>query len=321
MRLKHYRVVVISGAAIQRVRMSVTQDPTGLFRNQPTVTGPGGTGPPKFIPVPVPPSPATGPGPRRSQGLVLIVDALGTEATRSPDDWLAFLALRRKLADRARELEATNVTVLHVETAPVMPYHTYSIRPWSAGFSDTLAICFETNMPGNQALRSLGRDLIRLYLFALKQGELLRGSIAFGDFYIDREIVCGPAVNSAGKIYDSADWAGVVIARDSERHLEPRVDTDGDPFYERWQVPIQRKHSEAVIPEAFWTLAWPIAHIGLFNMESLDRGELLPRVVAVFDRSERPDVLRKRTNTLAYIRELQARQNARTDAFFEGLSP
>ncbi|MCI4357200.1 MAG: hypothetical protein L3K18_08725 [Thermoplasmata archaeon] len=286
-------------------------DPKSFFGNA-TVVGADGK-PAVFEERPAPAPPPTGQNSaRRTQGLVLVADRLGTVADRSPAEWMHFLDLRRKLLNKAKATAASDVTVIHGGTSGTIQYSTSKVVPWGFGFSDTVAICFEVSMDPPDVLRAVGQEVQALFLAALGQGDLLRGAAACGEFYADGEIVCGPAVNEAGKLFDLADWAGIVLGPSTGKSLDPGLNLEPTFPFRRWSVPLHVRHSAEIEWQELWALDWATGNGKLFLDAGLWAPTIEDTVLPLFGANPHPPEDQKRRNTLAFIRGMQRAQSERT---------
>jgi hypothetical protein len=267
---------------------------------------------------PTPSLRSSGSEPRAMKGLVLLLDVLGTERERSQPEWLDFLARRLKLLGVARKINPGSITMVQPLSPTVVTSTSYPFVAYAAGFSDTIAVCVETSMPGREALFMVADGLKSLFLSGLRQQELLRGSLVFGDFYRDSEIVAGPALVDAARAFESAEWAGVTLNPVGGTPLDGPGIPDYNNHFEKWMLPVRlERHSETLTPVEHWTLAWPNANGGLFFNEGLDRTGLEDHVSGLFDSAD-TSVQRKRVNTLAYMRDMSTRQRERWKAYLPG---
>lgn len=161
-------------------------------------------------------------------------------------------------------------------------------------FSDTVAVLLDTHGLATPELTNrLSNALAELFVSALDKDLLLRGAIAFGQFYAGREgrILIGPAVDEAAEWYDKADWAGIHLTPSAGRSVVP-AGLPGDPTFSssglfvHYPIPLK---SGGSVPG--WALAWP-----LFG------GDRLAQIIDrhFFQTPVSRSLEQKRQNTLAF---------------------
>jgi hypothetical protein len=147
--------------------------------------------------------------------------------------------------------------------------------------------------PDQSVFNQLANHQIVVYLKALDLGFLLRGAISFGDFYQDKEIVIGPAIDDAARWADLAEWAGVVLtpsAADLAITVFHPSEIDAALEFARWEVPL--KTGGSLHTFALW---WPRQH-------------QRSRLIELFDAAPNSvDVALKRQNTLEFHDEMNRR--------------
>lgn len=82
-----------------------------------------------------------------------------------------------------------------------------------AHFGDTVLFAIEEDANDQmKALRTMGLLVQNYFCEALQNDLLLRGSISFGSYMLDKKknIVLGPAVSDAAAWYNAANWAGII---------------------------------------------------------------------------------------------------------------
>jgi hypothetical protein len=256
-------------------------------------------------------------------GVVAILDALGTGALPVNADWRSILERRVRLVGDARGKHQFRVATFSLDPADSgreMPY--FDVVPGGLGFSDTIVLTYETPDRSEVLLRALSHQLSDWYITAVQAGELFRGAIAVGDYYRKGDLIIGPAVNDAGKVFESQNWAGVTLAP-SGASLLRKARFRPNPFvYLPWLVASGRPDSASARNGGEWALCWP-TKCEVHNPK-LTRAELWAQVAAIFLRGgDDPRVRRKLKNTKAFfdhtwkladkVRERDRRLVARVD--------
>jgi hypothetical protein len=184
----------------------------------------------------------------------------------------------------------------------------FDVTAETVGFSDTVVFVFGiTPKPKEEALaiKAVFRHLVDWYVRAVLKGELYRGAVSVGEYYREGAQILGPAVNDAGRTYDGADWAGIVLTEAAGSTMtEPTVSEH--PFaYSRWKVPLHPKWYGRVPTKPMWTLCWP-TRCQVID-PALTPEKFWEKVAEIFDRTKRQDVERKRRNTKRYFDEMWKR--------------
>jgi hypothetical protein len=242
-------------------------------------------------------------------GVVAVLDALGSSEPRNDGDWLASLARRKSVLG---DLKLYPPSARHgffsldpAESGKEMP--SFDVKSETFGFSDTVVFVFDaTPMPASPGLviRAVWRQIADWYVRAVLKGELYRGSISLGEFFRDGDLIMGPAINDAGRDYDKADWAGIVLTQRAGAVMtEPEVHEH--PFaYVPWDVPLHPRWGFAA-KEPRWTICWPTRCQVV--QSDLSPSEFWTKVDAVFAKTKNASVKRKRRNTKRYFDEMWRR--------------
>jgi hypothetical protein len=186
---------------------------------------------------------------RQRRGLVAILDALGASTytgaqvrrfIRARDDLLAILRERDENGsiEGKGKIEGSDLSVFT--------------------FGDTLLISYST---GKQITR---QGLVRFFALirrivaqSLYHKVLFRGSIGYGDFYLDRasNTVLGDAVLDAASWYTRADWIGVVATPRTTLMIEGLLGSTVQT--KRWALlryPVPLKGGQE---QALYCVNWP----------------------------------------------------------------
>jgi hypothetical protein len=243
-------------------------------------------------------------------GVIVALDALGTGEPKSDPEWRTLIEVRRSLGADAKLPPVTwrsGFFSLSPEDAdkeaPSLDVTREIIR-----FSDTILFVYEFNRRpaiGGFAVRAVWRNIENWYVRAVLRGELYRGALAIGEFYRDAELVMGPAVNEAGKVYDEADWAGIVLTEPAGELMKPPEVTESPFAYTQWDVPLHQKPDESIPTKRMWTLCWP-TRCQIVD-DTLTSETFWNKVEQIFGRTSRAEVKRKRDNTKAYFDEMWKR--------------
>jgi hypothetical protein len=236
-------------------------------------------------------------------GLVAVLDALGTRGTRSPEEWRRLMERRSRILADARSTPGFRQGFFSLEPADSdKDVPSFDVKPAVLGFSDTLLLTFSIKpIQAEPAfiLRAACRWLSGWYIRAILDGDLYRGAVSIGTFYRSGEIVAGNPVNDAGSLHELADWAGVIVTPATACQLRPDLMPNSPFQYYRWDVPLHPKPDGSVDTQNLWTLSWP-ARSQIIS-DDLSASRLWPSVEAIFDRSSRADVVRKKRNTKQYF--------------------
>jgi hypothetical protein len=249
---------------------------------------------------------------REKWGVVAFLDALGTGEPRTPAEWEAVLDRRLKvIEDTKRFPQVWRQAFFDFDQARAgKTGKSFDVTAETIGFSDTILFAFGISpkpSPNDEALaiRAVFRYIVEWFDLAVITGELYRGALSVGTYYRDGTQILGPAVNVAGKSYNDADWAGIVLTEETGAKMtEPNVSEH--PFsYCRWPVPLHPDGHGDVPVREMWTLCWPT------RCEMVD-GKPTPqefwnKVEEIFNRTKRADVERKCGNTKLYYDEMWRR--------------
>lgn len=251
-------------------------------------------------------------------GVIGILDALGTSEPKSDVEWRSALDRRLKILEDAR-LPPNSWRHGFFSLDPAdsgKPVPSFDVTTEFLSFSDTVLFAFRVQPKPEaeaHALRAVLRRLGDWYVRAVLKGELYRGALSVGPYYKKGDSILGPAVNDAGRAYDQADWAGIVLT-DAAGTLMVEPYVTEHPFaYSRWEVPLHPNCLGRSPTKRMWTLCWP-------TRCQLVEADLTPtkfwaKVAEIFDRTKRRDVERKRRNTKRYFDEMWKRGvKAREDA-------
>ena len=179
------------------------------------------------------------------QGLIAILDALGA-ADYSEEKIDKFLESRDRVIKQLKNKAASiGINVGRVTTFT---------------FNDTVLIVYRTSgPPGLEEVRRFGELLRRFAVKSLKHGILFRGSIAIGQFYLNKEsnTVMGEAVSDAAAWYDLADWVGIAATPQANMLIQSLIEQSGKN-YERLMVdyPVPLKNGQILSTKA---VNWPKA--------------------------------------------------------------
>jgi hypothetical protein len=234
----------------------------------------------------------------KHRGLVVFLDALGTSGLPAGTDWDEVLARRKRILARAQAIDLGKrgaFRATHPETGegPLIMEETH-MTPSVIAFSDTLAFTVSSEDHPFDAVMLTIQDLARLFVAAVKEGELLRGVVVSTEFYMDGSLIVGPWVRDVKRLHDSMNWAGVVLAPETAKLLHPNHDSSAG--YTRWLVPTKQGTME------LWALCWP----SFWKVEGLTAEGLRAQVNLVFDRGKgRTDVEEKRAATLEFVDAIQ----------------
>ncbi len=254
----------------------------------------------------------------RHWGVITVLDALGSSEPRNEVEWISGLAKRKAILE---DLKLSPRVARHgfpsldpADAGKVVP--SFDVKTETFGFSDTVAFVSEVSPPPSSpglAIRAAWRPIEDWFVRAVLKGELYRGSISVGDYFRDGDIVMGPAINDAGKDYDRADWAGIVLTPSAGAFMT-KPEVNEHPFaYARYNVPLHPSWGFAR-RELRWTLCWPT------RCQIVEPGitpeAFWAKVEDIFARTRRRSVERKRRNTRQYFDEmwrrgLEERENAK----------
>jgi hypothetical protein len=239
------------------------------------------SGTPDAAPHPTPLTPKT--------GFVCVLDLLGSKerwGREAPESVVA----------RMRELYNVAIEEYKTDSFYRSNVHTlvsgFIAADWEVHFlSDTMLITGSYSGTDPQSyVNQLANHQIIVFFNALKLGFLPRGAISYGEYYQEREIVVGPAINEAARWAEVAEWAGVLLTPSAAEYVEnafkPSEVRAGLEFAP-WNVPL--KTGAVFGTYALW---WP-------------RDEQRNRLVELFDVGPKTvDVALKRQNTLAFYDEM-----------------
>lgn len=228
---------------------------------------------------------------------VAFFDMLGMSSLTVRDPELAFNAVHNLCRQRMRRLS------LKIQLPSASKLIENRIRHFV--FSDTVVAFTESDtLDDLRAVVMLG---IELFAGALSECIPLRGGIAHGRFIfsLDEGLFVGPALVSAYRLGERAQWLGIVVddsiaqrARDIPEEKVPLRAGPEEPLIEQWQLPVQGGIESANV------VNWPAAHRQTFKIPP-------PITVAQFysgfrklfgDFADLPEsVQAKYLNTVAYI--------------------
>jgi hypothetical protein len=245
----------------------------------------------------------TNEGPRSPElepryGMVIVLDALGTQALWGAEGKERLLAHRINLRDFIRD----KVTDFQIPTecgpqSSGAPYEMVTVETKVQFISDTVVISF---VPHGTVVSCLlfshAFDLATgLMVQGVKDETLFRGAISAGFIHVGKDFLMGRAVDEAAEWSTLADWAGVMLTPMAGYHMDSLVhESPGVPplGYVRWEVPASRSRGadSSHLGEA-WAIAWPwYAKAERRKLEAL----FLQSPVA-------PDVYRKFQNTMKFF--------------------
>jgi hypothetical protein len=234
----------------------------------------------------------------KRNGMVILLDFLGTSSLPPETDWAEVLARRVRLLEMVREIKLSHRGTIRLAdpanpSSPVV-FVNLEMKPNVVAFSDTMMFTIASENDPLDLLQSVAGELSRIFVQAVSEGELLRGVIATGEFFEEGPITVGPWAAAVKTHLEKPKWAGIVIEPVSSRVLYPLPESWFG--YVRWQVPTKSG------PTVYYSLSWPSAIVG----EEASEPTLRSRLNVLFDRGAgRADVELKRRSTLEFLDNLQ----------------
>jgi hypothetical protein len=258
----------------------------------------------------IPPSPnpvsagSAAHGPRR--GYFGFLDALGIRGrwqSEPPEqiveDYESWYAIVTSKDSASGVGTLDGIPEVFIPAATGKPPKGFRTQLWA--FSDTIAFSLDTRGESDQQLTiRVGNALAEIFVSALQKKFLLRGSVAFGDYFLGRDgrILVGPAVDEAASWHEQADWAGIILTPSAGRTVipdaVPGVISQFGALFMSYDVPMKTGGRSRL-----WALNWPL----------LNRDEILSMVDRHFMRPPvTPEVERKRANTLDFFAASRAHE-------------
>lgn len=180
-----------------------------------------------------------GHAPEPVHSVAVFVDILGfTERIRQASEPTAATKLLGDLRS------ALNRALVHVTADWMQGPGIFSKRPWDyKAFTDNIVLGFPIRDDGEPELGTLFRNLAMFQLELIQSGFFVRGAIAVGDLYMDRDIVFGTALLEA---YDTEQS----VARDPRIVLAPSALTYVNRHLTYYANPCASPQNSALVRDA-----------------------------------------------------------------------
>jgi len=127
------------------------------------------------------------------------------------------------------------------------------LNPKIQAFSDTIIITLE-GKDDRKLLTQAAMHVMWPLCHGILNGIYLRGSISIGEFYQDKTIVIGPAIDEAVAWYEKYDWMGITLTPTANYTAEKLnlEETKLIDLYTFTQVPFNDGTKKSL-----WTINWP----------------------------------------------------------------
>ena len=194
------------------------------------------------------------------QGTVVLLDALGTKNMKSRKEIELFIKKLRKLHKESQEYADKYFREFKINYKASVPKY--------AIFNDTVFIWSEQGeMSQADHLAAIGYFTARFLVEAIRENIYFRGAISNGEFVTcdNPPAVLGNAVNEAAKMYEKADWFGVIM--DNKNWSAYKASVHNELLWRRlifheYQVPLKCNQTLAT-----GALSWPIPFVNQEDFE------------------------------------------------------
>ena len=148
-------------------------------------------------------------GSTAQKGVVVFLDALGTKTVWSRNEPSKYIKAWENVIRSIKE----NAKVYDEETKDDADFGDLNI----IAFSDTIILSLSHNLNKVKENPDLFRSnllisailLYPLYKAIVEEGIYLRGVISYGEFYVKKSMIIGPAVEEAAEWHEKPEWFGV----------------------------------------------------------------------------------------------------------------
>jgi hypothetical protein len=182
---------------------------------------------------------------RPVQGLVAILDALGTKLLSLPEA-VEFVALRDSILRFTAKVIETGLPGLD------------RTRLRTFTLNDTIVYVYEP--PGDVTLAEVERfcHILRVAeTRSIVEGFPFRGAFAVGEFFVgDEQTVLGPAVNDAASWFEAADWIGIHATPHATIFIQSLMEKSPDAKLEHvlvdYDVPLKKETTGKELKAVNW---------------------------------------------------------------------
>lgn len=203
--------------------------------------------------------------PTEKEGLVVLLDALGTKQKAADEGWPTLLTKWVGIVRLATRQTGFSIIQFGDGGVNTSGINVIKVTPHVFGFSDTLLVAFEAAPPGGAVLAACASFLRVLFVRAMRERLPLRGAAALGKFVIQDQVCLGPAVMNAAAWYERADWAGITLTPETAEVWKEHRKNDWTSKPARafiWnpvKVPASRSTIErsGENPPILFALSWP----------------------------------------------------------------
>lgn len=177
----------------------------------------------------------------QQHGVIVYLDALGTKGI-----W--------KQNDPNIVLKRWNSLIKDVQQHVKGMYEKKKIKSSFNAFSDTVIMTF-TGTNDEVLLENLGSMLVTLVVVGLSLGIYFRGCITVGDFFHEKQMIIGPAVDEAAQYYMLPEWIGISASPSTHRILQDIEKEKNDWLYKwffKYDIPLKNS-----VERRGWAIRWP----------------------------------------------------------------
>ena len=233
--------------------------------------------------------------PVETEGMVAILDVLGTKGQGGPED-------HARLHDGWRDLLSASQRLIECSGA-------LSGRCTLSAFSDTMFVTAASpgpagGGPGPEDMLIAFSDIAwRLVVRSIEDDVPVRGCVSYGRYYTGaRNLFTGSAVDEAARYHELPQWIGVSAAPSANRALSKAIRRRSDPrnrFYTRYDIPL----GSSVERDA-WVVNWPRQYDNEEPGEAMEN--VLERIDGKLDGITDVDAALKWRNTRKFCTDMLA---------------
>lgn len=213
----------------------------------------------------------TGPAVEIKQGLVVLLDALGTKAAADSDGWPHVTQEWARVVLSAKAQRRLTIAT-DLPNAPPPPGLEYlEVEPQAFGFGDTMLVAFSTTRADHELLKAATFWMRSEIHRSIEDRRPLRGAVSLGTYCVDSAglIAMGPAVADAADWYAAAEWAGLVLTpmtakvwTTSGAKYSRLPGGGGNPassatLWHEFSVPMSKSAKPDLAQLSMYALAWP----------------------------------------------------------------
>lgn len=233
--------------------------------------------------------------PAETEGMVAILDVLGTRGQGGPEDHARLHGGWRDLLSSAQHLIGCSEAL--------------SGRCTLSAFSDTMFVTAASagpagGGPGTEDLLIAFSDIAwRLVVRSIEDDVPVRGCVSYGRYYAGApSLFTGSAEDEAARYHELPQWIGVSAAPSANRALSRAIRRRSDPrnrFYTRYDIPL----GSSVERDA-WVVNWPRQYDDEEPGEAMEN--VLCRIDGKLDRITDVDAALKWRNTRKFCTDMLA---------------